>query len=327
MDQGSGGYDGYNGNYYYHRILQPAPECPSFKNTYGTTYPTIATDCMRVFPIYSNGEPYQQPLAQLQYDPRNTSWYIAMQSTGNQALFYGTTTVPEGLSGTISGVVLALPVQNNQTASGLLGTVEFFIPSTVFSQAISSIKDSSVNVSYIVDSAFYLIASSQQPTTSFVTSNGTRLSALNSTNDLISISASYLKDQSVNTANTFYVYFTSKAYLTVSLRPITTIASVSVNWKVITVSVTTNSATVEAAISSPTASPTAAPSNDYRTILIIGITFLVVGVLSLGVSGLLLWRVRSQSRPKPSSPIVDAAIRESSIVEIVNPIPQPGDKL
>eukprot|EP01035_Chromulina_nebulosa_P022918 gene22918-29687_t len=109
VDQGSGGYDGYIGDYYYHRILQ-STACSSLTNTYGTTFPAIATDCLRVFPIYSNGQPYQ-PLAQLQYDPRNTSWYRAMQGAGNQALFYGTTTVPQGLTGTLSGVVLVLPVQ------------------------------------------------------------------------------------------------------------------------------------------------------------------------------------------------------------------------
>ena len=69
VDQASGGYDGYNGNYYYHRIMQAgSPQCPSLTNTYGTTYPAIATDCMRVYPIYSNGMPYQ-PVSQVMYDP------------------------------------------------------------------------------------------------------------------------------------------------------------------------------------------------------------------------------------------------------------------
>jgi len=47
-----------------------------------------------------------------------------MQSEGNQALFYGTTTVPEGLRSSIAGVVLAVPVQSLSAPTSLLGAVE-----------------------------------------------------------------------------------------------------------------------------------------------------------------------------------------------------------
>jgi len=322
VDQDSGGYDGYNGNYYYHRLMRQVPQCGSFKNSYGTTYAAVPYDCMRVYPITSTGVP-SPPLSQLAYDPRNTSWYMYTKYT-LAPVVYGTTNVPEGLSSTLAGVVFSFPVL---LSDDFLGAVEFFTPSTVFAQSVSSIRDSIVNVSYIVDNGFYLLASSEQPTPSFVNANGTRLSALNSSNEIIRLSSRYLKSQSINTANTFFMDYSSSLYFSVTLRPIDKVQSVSVYWKVVSVSVESVKSSSEA-VYSPTASPSSSPANNHDSdVFIAGIVMISVGFIVLIASSVIICRIKLLSKPSATNASATTSSANASepevrnsMVEIISPM-------
>ena len=229
-------------NSYLFGYPEPNSFCPARQ-----TYPFIPYSCTAVFGVDSlNGLPTTL-INQFMYSPLNTSWYAAIEKQ-KVSLIYGTTVEPQYNK---EGIIYGIPLFNGSTFSG---AVAVFAQSSVLSSLLVSITGSYANVSYIMDYNNYLLATSVSPELqSFVSSSGGRLSALNSTNAVIRASATYLAEQSVEATNKFYTPFGPSQVLEIALSTITTVESVELGWKVVSVSILQR-------FGIPTASPAMAPT-------------------------------------------------------------------
>ena len=221
---------------------------------------------------------------QFMYSPLNTSWYAAIEKQ-KVSLIYGTTVEPQYNK---EGIIYGIPLFNGSTFSG---AVAVFAQTSVLSTLLVSITGSYANVSYIMDYNNYLLATSVSPELqSFVSSSGGRLSALNSTNAVIRASATYLAEQSVEATNTFFAPLGPNHVMEIALSTITTVESVELGWKVVSVGVFERILSY-APTSRPTVAPTISPtdttsssSNDSQSAVIRDVVTAAIVIGSVGVA-------------------------------------------
>lgn len=210
----------------------------------------------------SNGVP-GSALSQIQYSPRNSSWYKAVKIAGVPIVF-GTTTEPQYGK---EGIVFAIPLFNSTTVFS--GVIEVFAQTSILANSVTSITNKYANVSYIMDVNNFLIATSISPELqSFVTPQGVRVSALNSTNAIIRASAEYVISQQIFSANTFIVPHGSHSKLLIALTTIPSVSSVELGWKIVSVQVigTVLPSLTHAPSSSPTISNPAPTSSQVSSV-------------------------------------------------------------
>ena len=210
-------------------------------------------------------------------------------------IFYGSSNEAQ-LGVSKQGVVFASPFYQGST---LVGAIEIFLQTSILSSIVTTFSQSYVNISYIVDENFLLLATSSSSVQTFLSPTGSRLSALNSTDQVIKDSATFLFSQGVTAPNTFTAPFGDNALLQISLQTITQLEGIDLNWGIVSVSVASlNEADIASTIA-PTPSPTSPTSSNSDSSILqtqydIAIAGIVLGSLAalviIGCAVLLLMR-------------------------------------
>ncbi len=214
----------------------------------------MPSSCVGIFGTTINGAPVLPRIAQQVYDVRNASWYLQMVNIGIP-LLYGSTAEFQYQT---QGLVFGLPIFNN--VSGLIGAVEVFVQTTLVEQVVNSLTGNFANVSYIMNAAHFLIATSiGSQNFPYVINDTIRVSATNCQNNVISVSATYLVNEGINAAGTFVVPY-EHGFMEVSQNTITLLQGVDFHWKIVTVVMLPAVTTAVVVVLPPSLSPTTAPS-------------------------------------------------------------------
>ena len=287
IDEEDGGLGGYSiANNFMRGIPGPQSSCNAITGAYAA--PAVPSSCLRIYSVTVDGAPVTA-INQVQYDARNTTWYRQVKSS-REPLVFGTTTEPQLNR---EGVVYAVPVFNATDISitpGLTAVVQVFLQTAQISKYLSSYSNGYANVTYIMDSDNYLIATSETISPSLVNvTTAARLLATNSLNAYIVATSHFLISQSIHRPNVFFMPYSDNSALEISLQTIDYVEGVQVGWKIVSVNLITSSDFMV-----PTPSPTVQNDSILKThedIAIAGIVLGSIGVIAVLVA--LAWVARS----------------------------------